>query len=127
MNINLFKDAKFNFAWEMPLKISLFGKEYEILISADAYYSTDKVTIEQNESCKKFIENYSDIIRNIEEILIKESGTKENALKSFNPIKLKIKRNGNCGIVFDDRDDFENGFVITIIPTYDLVSTDEYF
>lgn len=127
MNTNLFAEAKFNFAWEMPLSISIFETNFAIVASADAYYSTEEVTIEQNNSYKSFIENYNDIIDNVERILQKEAGSKEKALERFEPRKLKIKKNGDCGIVFDDKNDFENGLVITINPKYEVMSTDEYF
>lgn len=127
MVANPFANAKFNFAWEIPLSISLFGSDFEITASADAYYPTDEVTVEQNNAYQSFIENYKDIINNVEKLLLKESGSVELAEKRFTPKILKIKRNGNLGIVFDDKNDFENGLVISIFPSYELMSTDEYF
>jgi len=127
MGENAFENANFNFAWEIPLTVTIYGKEFRIVASADAYYSTDEVTQEQENSYKFFMNDYKDIIANIEELLIKDAGSKENAIERYTPKFLKIKRNGDCGLVFDDKDDFENGLVITIRPQYQLKSTDEYF
>lgn len=127
MSTDLFAGAKFNYAWEVPLSLKLYGTDYAIVVSADAYYDTDEVTDEQNSSFKAFIENYDDIIANVEKLLIDEAGSKGSAMERFKPKLIKIKRNGDYGIVFDDKDDFENGLVITVSPKYGLMSTDEYF
>lgn len=127
MNVNYFSEAKFNFAWEIPSKFTLFEKEYSIVASADAYYSTDVVTDEQNSSYKWFLDNHADVVSNIEKALIKEAGNKENALERFEPKTLKIKSNGECGLVFNDKTDFENGLVIMLLPNYQVMSTDEFF
>lgn len=127
MSTDLFAGAKFNFAWEVPLSISLFETEYSIVVSADAYYSTDKVTSEQNNSYKAFIENYNDIIKKVENMLLTQAGSKEMVAKRFTPKMIKIKRNGDYGIVFDDKKDFENGLVIAINPKIEIMGTDEYF
>ena len=127
MNMNLFAGAKFNFAWEVPSSISLFGTEYTIVVSADAYYSSDEVTTEQNDSYKSFIENYNNIIDKVESMLLTEAGSKEAIIERFTPKMIKIKRNGDYGIVFDDKKDFENGLVIAINPGFEIMGTDEYF
>lgn len=127
MNGNLFAEAKFNFAWELPMNIRIFEKEYAIVVSADAYYKTDEVSNEQNNSYKTFLENYNAIMKEVEKLLLLEAGSKEKAIKRFTPKTIKIKRNGDYGIVFDDKTDFENGLVIAISPKFALMGTDEYF
>lgn len=127
MKGNLFAEAKFNFGWEVPLNISLFGKEYAIIASADAYYFTDKVTSEQINSYKSFIENYNNVISKVENMLLAEAGSKEDVIERFKPKMIKFKRNGDYGIVFDDKWDLENGLVIAISPNFELMGTDEYF
>ncbi len=129
MNNGAFSNAKFNFAWEIPLNICLFNTIFNITASADAYYETDGVTTEQNDSFALFLNNRSSILASIETALLKESGSQEAAIERFTPKVLKIKRNGDFGIVFDDKNDFENGLVIAILPKFDLkmMSTDEYF
>lgn len=127
MNGNLFAEAKFNFAWELPMNIGIFEKEYAIVVSADAYYKTDEVSDEQNNSYKTFLENYNTIMKEVEKLLLLEAGSKEKAIERFTPKTIKIKRNGDYGIVFDDKTDFENGLVIAISPKFELMGTDEYF
>ena len=127
MKTDYFADAKFNFAWEIPFNISLFDIDFNIVVSADAYYATDKVTDEQNNAFKAFFENSDSIINHIEKLLLVDSSAKETAIERFVPKFIKIKRNGDLGIVFDDKNDFENGLVISVFPKYELLSTDEYF
>ena len=127
MNGNLFAEAKFNLAWELPMNIGILEKEYAIVISADAYYKTDEVSDEQNNSYKTFLENYNTIMEEVEKLLLFEAGSKEKAIERFTPKMIKNKRNGDYGIVFDDKTDFENGLVIAISPKLTLMGTDEYF
>lgn len=127
MNTNFFENAKFNLGWEIPLNISLFGKSYSIVVVADAYYATEKATIEQNTTYKNFLDNYNDVMENVEKRLIAETGSLQKAIERFIPKMLKIKTNGDAGLVFDDKDNFENGLVVTVDTKYMLLSTDEYF
>jgi len=127
LSSNYFEKANFNYAWELPTTIKLFNKDYPIIVSADAYFNTEKVTSEQNNSYASFINNKKQILRNVEESLIDDAGTKEKVINRYIPKIIKIKRTGELGIVFDDKDDFENGLVIVIYPAYRLMSTDEFF
>ena len=127
MNKNLFIEAKFNFAWELPMNIEILKEKYSIVVSADAYYKTDEVSDEQNNSYKVFLENYNVIIDEVEKLLLLEAGSKEKVTERFTPKMIKIKRNGDYGLVFDDRLDFENGLVIAISPKFEVMGTDEYF
>ena len=124
--MNLFENAIFNYSWEIKSEISLFGVNFPLTISADAYYISEKVTPAQNESYSYFLNNQRTILEKIEEILISDVGNIETAQKRYIPKMLKIKKNGDCGFLFDDTDDFENGLVVTVRPGYELMSTDEY-
>ena len=127
MNTDYFSTAKFNFAWEIPLKVCFFNTNYEIVVSADAYFSTDKVTEAQNAAYRSFLEQQKEIAGEVEKLLLKEAGSENAAIERFIPKALKIKRDGNCGFVFDDKNDFESGLVISIAPKFQAMSTDEYF
>jgi len=123
---NLFENAKFNYSWELLKTIRLFKKEFEITVSADAYFSTEKVTDAQNESYNEFLLNEEDILHNVEKVLIKQKDDEENVLNRFIPRLLKISKNGDYALVFDDTNDFENGLVVCIRPQLEIMTTDEY-
>lgn len=127
MAINFFAEAEFHYAWELPFTIRLFETEFRITVSADAYYETDQVTEKQNDAYQKFMANYNGIIDKVEKLLLEQAGDREAALERFTPEILKIGRDGACGLVFDDKEDAENGLVITIFPAYGVTDTDAYF
>ena len=102
------------------------GNFFSVTVSADAYFPSEKVTEEQNESYKSFLENSTSIINNAENILVAEAGSKELAIERFIPKMIKIKRNGDYAFLFDDKSDFENGIVVSIKPKLEIMSTDEY-
>lgn len=127
MSSNLFENAKFNFGWELPIEIQLFGKVYPAIASADSYFLTEKATDEQSNSYKSFLENSNEILKTVETTLIYEAGTTEGASKRFIPRLVKIERNGDYGIVFDDKDDSEGGLVVAIKPAFQIINPDAYF
>lgn len=124
---NYFEKARFNYSWEVPATIELFGTVYSIVAAADAYFNTEKVTREQNDSYKFYLENYNSIVKQIEELLIADAnGDKILAQERFVPKMLKIKKNGDCAILLDDKADIESGVAASIIPDYKLMNIDEY-
>lgn len=124
--MDLFKNAIFNYSWEIKSEISLLGVKFPLTVSADAYYATEKPTSEQEASYGFFLSNYKEILEKIEEMLVYDAGSVEGARRRYIPKMIKIKKNGDCGLLLDDADDFENGLVVTIRPSYELMSTDEY-
>ena len=123
---NFFEKAKFNFSWEIPITIRLFEKDFPIVASADAYYATENVTAEQNNSFKLFMENSNEILNHVEDLLIKETGSKKISEERFVPKMIKIKKNGDYAIVFDDKTNIENGIIASIHPTFEIMDIDEY-
>ena len=120
MNNEVFGDVIFNYGFETKIKISLCGSDYNIILSADAYFEKDGITKEQEHA-------YEDFKRNSEEILLKvEEKLKEKELSNdFKPTLMVIKRNGNYGLVFDNKTDVENGIVILINPSIEIMSVDQ--
>lgn len=126
MTNNLFESAKFNMGWELRSEITLFGTVFPIIISADAYYEHEKVTEQQNSAYQDFIDNEDKILVEIENILISEAGSLEDAKNRFKPAMLVIRTNGDYGMLFDDSNDFENGTVVCIKPDFVVTTSDEY-
>lgn len=126
MTNNLFESAKFNMGWELSSEIILFGIVFPITISADAYYEHEKATQQQNDAYQSFIDNKKEILNRIENILIGEAGNLEDAKNRFKPAMLVIRTNGDYGMLFDDKNDFENGTVVCIKPDFVVTTSDEY-
>ena len=124
--MSLLENAVFNYSWEVKSDISMLGTVFPITISADAYYETEKPTVEQEESFCFFMRNKEEILGKIDNLLISDTGSMEEARRRYVPKMLKIKKNGDCGLLLDDENNFENGLVVTIRPTYGFLDTDEY-
>lgn len=125
--MDYFKNANFDFGWEIPFAIDLFGNTYVIMVVADAYSETELTNKEQNASFTYLVENYKRIFSEVEQILIKEAQTKDNVAKRFTPEFFNIKRDGEMGLVINDNENEENGFVIIINSDYKIISTDQFF
>ena len=65
VNNSVFGLMEYDFQWEKTEKISIFKKEYDITISAEAY-SEENISKEQEESYLKFKENEKIYIETIE-------------------------------------------------------------
>ena len=114
---NVFGEMQFNSSWETFTHIEFKGKDYRIVVSADAYYENDGITKQQELSYSEFMDNKINIIDEIEK-MISDS--------IFIPVLLIFKRNGDYGLVFDNKNDVEGGIVVTIKPDITIVAIDQY-
>lgn len=118
--------AVFNYSWEVTSTMYFFNKLYQITISADAYYDTEKITGEQIKAYHDFLMHEKQILSKVEKFFVKELGSKKNAVKNFTPKVLKIQKNGDMALLFDDVNDLEAGIVICITPTLKMMDIDQY-
>ena len=65
VNNSIFGLMQYDFQWEKIEKVSIFKKEYDITISAEAY-SEENISKKQEESYLKFKENEKSYIETIE-------------------------------------------------------------
>ena len=114
---NVFGEVTFNSGWETSQEIKFNYNRFIIVVSADAYFESDLITKEQENSYSEFIQNTDEILNAIELLV---SGVK------YIPVLLIIKRNGEYGLVFDDVDDVDGGIVVTIKPKMEVLSVDQY-
>ena len=119
-------DFIFNYGWIRKHQISMFGKDFNINISADAYYNYEVITNEQLSAINDFLSNENKIISNVEKILIKDYNGKQNVVKRLIPILIKIRKNGDYAILFDDVKYPDEGIAVTIKPKMEVVSQDVY-
>lgn len=52
---SVFGETTFNMGWETSRKISLFGRDFSIIISAAAYSETDRITPKQEEAYSHYL------------------------------------------------------------------------
>ena len=119
MNNKVFGDVTFNFGWETSLQIRYNEKDYAITVSADAYFETDGITQQQEDSYAEFLKNKVEVLESIQKAL----GDNDK----FVPALLLVKRNGDYGLVFDDVEDTEGGAVVTVKPKIEVLAVDQYF
>lgn len=124
MSKNLFKNATFNYAWEINKTIKLFSKKYNIIVSADAYYESEGITEAQNDAYSYFLNEENSILNKIQGKLM--DVYKNNVENRFIPTTLKVEKNGNMGLLFDDSISPDEGFVVTITPEMKILDLDYY-
>lgn len=126
MKANDLNNAVFNYSWEVASTLYFFNKLYEIIVSADAYYDTEKITLAQIKSYKDYLMHEKQIVSKVEKFLVKEIGCKGDGVGKYVPKMLKIQKNGDLALLFDDVNDLENGIVVCITPRLQLMSIDQF-
>lgn len=114
-----FDEAIFNYSWEVNSSIELYDKKYDIIVSADAYYADESITEKQREAYNDFLLNENSIIAKIESEL-------SNTRECFVPKVIKIQKNGDLAILFDDMENEEDGIAVCITPKFEILSIDQY-
>lgn len=117
MQNKVFGLVVFNSGWETRENVIFNNHNYNIVVSIDAFFEKDGITKEQENSYKEYKSNLASIMKSVEQIV--------DASKYY-PTLLLFKRNGNYGIIFDDKEDSEGGIVVTIKPKMEIMSVDQY-
>jgi hypothetical protein len=128
MNNSLFANANFDEGWEIKTTITLWGKVFEIIVRANAYYEEDGITPEQEESCRQFIEKKAENQEIIESLLAQYFADLENAqiCERLSPETFVIWANGNCALLIYDAEDSDNGLAVALSPEKEVLTQDEY-
>ncbi len=115
-----FGEVKFNYGWETKIVIPYNRESVCVTVSADAYYEKDEITKEQEDSFASFLRSKEMILHSIEE--------KIAAMKNgdYVPTLLKIQRDGETALIFDDKKDPEGGIAVVINSALDVFSVDQY-
>ena len=125
-SVNPFEKSSFNMGWKISISISLFEKDYKITILAEAYNKSEKTTEAQIKSYNDFIKKQSTILPKVEKLLAYEANSIDNAKKRFSPKMIYINQNGNYAMIFDDKENKEDGIAVTIKPSIKVTTTDQY-
>jgi len=122
LNNKIIGELRFNSGWEKKDKVIYCGKVYDIDVNFVAYFETDQVTLEQENSYKEFLSNKKELESRVEEEI-----ARGEIIDSFYPVLLLVKRNGDYGLVFDRKDREDDGMVVVLKPKLEIVDTDVFF
>lgn len=123
MNNAVLGELTFNTGWKTDRTIFLFGKEYNIVVKAKAYFEQDGVTVEQEGAFSSFCRNRESQLEAVENALMQYA---KNANIRFLPRIMLLERDGTCALLFDDKEDNEGGIAVTLAPHVAVMLQDEY-
>lgn len=121
---SVFGELVFNAGWKAETEISLFNKNYNVIIKAAAYFERDGITVEQEAAIVDFGDHKKEHLKIAEKLLTDFS--EGDASQQFVPRTLLFKRNGNYALLLDDREDEDEGIAVCLHPEVEIVSQDDY-
>ena len=124
MNNSCFGEMTFNTGWKATTDIILFGKSISIIVKAKAYYEKDGITDEQEAAFSDFSNNKEQRLRITEKLLSDYSTV--DAADRFVPRTLLFERDGSYALLFDDKNDEDNGIAVCLAPSEQVLTQDEY-
>jgi hypothetical protein len=124
MNNNAFGELIFKTGFKTKTNITLFDKKFDIVVKAKAYYETDGITVEQETAYLDFKDNKAERLKTVDSLLNKFADG--NAPNRFVPRSLLFNRDGSYAILFDDKENEDDGVAVTLAPKTEVVSQDEY-
>lgn len=136
VNNSIFGLMEYDFQWEKIEKVSIFKKEYDITISAEAY-SEENISKKQEESYLKFKENEKSYIETIENKLkeyINENledlatywvGARKiinitDLAKVVEPKSILFQQDGTIVFLAECEWDIENGIAVKLYPEVEV-------
>ena len=142
VNNSVFGLMEYDFQWEKTEKISIFKKEYDITISAEAY-SEENISKKQEESYLKFKENEKFYIETIENKLkeyINENledlatywvGARKiiniiDLAKVVEPKSILFQQDGTIVFLAECEWDIENGIAVKLYPEVEVGPQDVF-
>lgn len=124
MNNSIFGEMTFNIGWKAATDVILFGRSISIIVKAKAYYEKDSITSEQEAAFSDFSNNKEQRLRITEKLLSDYSVV--DAADRFVPRMLLFDRDGSYAILFDDKNDEDNGIAVCLAPSEQVLTQDEY-
>ncbi|MFG6368800.1 MAG: hypothetical protein K1W16_10320 [Lachnospiraceae bacterium] len=120
---NVFGDIDFNVGWKTTKSIVLFGQSYVVTVKIHAYFEEDGITEEQENAYIDFISSEETKMNCVEKMLKEYS---DFAQEQFIPRTLLMNRDGSYALLFDDRDNEDEGIAVCLDPEEKIVSQDDY-
>ena len=115
-----FGNMIFNIGWKTNDTITLFGKSYNIEVKLKAF-NGQAITEQQIKMCENFCENRLLMLQKIEN-LIKAYGD----INRFVPTVLLFQRNGDYALLFDDKQNIDEGIAVCLAPKEEILMLDQY-
>lgn len=136
VNNSVFGLMEYDFQWEKIEKVSIFKKEYDITISAEAY-SEENISKKQEESYLKFKENKKSYIEtienklkeyineNLEDIATYWIGARKivnssDLAKVVEPKSILFQQDGTILFLAECEWDIENGIAVKLYPEVEV-------
>ncbi len=136
VNNSVFGLMEYDFQWEKTEKISIFKKEYDIIISAEAY-SEENISKKQEESYLKFKENEKFHMETIENKLkeyinenLEDLATywidarkivnSSDLTKVVEPKSILFQQDGTILFLAECEWDIENGIAVKLYPEVEV-------
>ena len=123
MKDNIFGIVTFDDGWNKEESISLWGNDFEILVTAVAYYENEPITAEQQASYSDFLDEKQVLLQTIEALLLDYISEAE---KRLCPQYLVFEKDGKYALLFDDSADPDDGVAVQLSPTRKVMSQDAY-
>ena len=124
MKNSCFGEMIFNTGWKATTDVILFGKSTSIIVKAKAYYEKDGITSEQEAAFLDFSNNKEQRLKATEKLLSDYSTV--DADSRFVPRTLLFERDGSYALLFDDKNDEDNGIAVCLAPYKQVLTQDEY-
>lgn len=125
MNSQLLSELKYDVGWKSNGQITLFDKDYTVVVKFKAYYEEDKVTKKQKQAYSDFCKNEKELLAITEDQLRKFSKDIED-LTQFVPRTMLFQRDGEYALLFDDKNDVDGGIAVILKPKQAIMLQDEY-
>ena len=128
-NNKVFGELVFDYGWKGKTNILLWDKTYEIIVDASAYYESEKITTEQETVYMDFNEKKSEKQKIIETLLLDYFNNeldKKQLSQRLTPKELVIEREGEMALLFEDKEDLDNGLAVVLYPDEEVMTQDEY-
>lgn len=136
VNNSVFGLMEYDFQWEKIEKVSIFKKEYDITISAEAY-SEENISKKQEESYLKFKENEKSYIgtienklkeyinENLEDLATYWVGARKiinitDLAKVVEPKSILFQQDGTIVFLAECEWDIENGIAVKLYPEVEV-------
>lgn len=124
MRDHVFGEMVFNTGWKTEIEIFLFGKLWKITVKAKAYFEKDGITTLQESAFLDFSNNKEQRLKRAEKLALNYSPIDAKCL--LVPKTLIFNRDGSYALLFDDKNDDENGIAVCLFPSEKVVTQDDY-
>ena len=124
-----FGEVVFDTGWDTQTDITLWGKTSKVRVTAEAYYEQDKITSAQEQSYIEFKKLKTEKQSLIESLVTQFSDNQFNEYEHytrFSPTVLFFECDGGYALLFDDKNDPDDGIAVVLYPNEQVLTQDEY-